>query len=363
MSLRSDTTGLVGPSTAPPAAAAPARYSYRRLAMAELPLLNQLYNACYGRDRPLADAEWLYGKNPNGEALIMAAFDGDGELAGARPALPWRIVWQDQQRTAYEFADALVAPRHRNQGIFTRLVKQICQVADQNDYMLFTLPNDSSLSVYMRSGAFQVVGSSETRVRPISWLRYAAHRLGAKAGDEPRPLRERKDSALKEGDVRLLPVDRFESGFEQIHSEFARVAATFTLRHRAFLQWRYFGSPVRRYHVALVEQGGRNRGYLVMRTIDRVAHLIDVFVTPDMELACKVFRLATAWARQMGVIAVQFNASHGNFFRPAAVRTGYWLKKNSGTMVIDRRSAELLAGISRPGVHDLYFVMGDFDFF
>jgi GNAT superfamily N-acetyltransferase len=363
MSLKSETSGFVVPPPAPPAAAAPARYSYRRLAMAELPLFNQLYNAYYGTDRPLAEAEWLYRDNPNGEALIMAAFDAAGELAGVRPALPWRILWQDRERTAYEFADALVGPRHRNQGIFTRLVKQICEIAGQNDYMLYTIPNSNSLPVYRRSRDLQVFGASETRVKPLSWLRYAAHRLGVKSDDSPHATGERPDSLLSEDDVRLRPVERFDSGFEQVHAEFAKVAAAFTLRHREFLQWRYFGSPVRRYHVAMVEQDGRNRGYLVIRMVDRVAHLMDVFVTPDMTLACNVFRLASRWARQMGAIGVHFNATKDSFFRPAAVRTGYWLKKTSGSMVIDRRSAELLAGSCAGQPHDLYFVMGDFDFF
>jgi GNAT superfamily N-acetyltransferase len=349
----------------PPARAARARYTYRRLTMAELPQLNEVYNACYGRNRPLAEVEWLYRDNPNGEALIMAAFDADGELAGVRPALPWRIVWQGRVRIAYEFADALVAPRHRNQGIFTRLVKLICETADQNDYLMYTIPNENSLPIYRRTGALQVAGASETLAKPISWARYLGQRLGLNGRLAPRVPRAEPLLLLSEGDASLLPIDRFESGFEQVHSEFAAAAAAFTLRHREFLQWRYFGSPVRRYHAALVEQGGRVRGYLVMRTIDGVAHLIDVFVAPDLQLAAKVFRLAAAWARQLGAIAVHFNASKGNFFRQAALSSGYWLRKTSGTLVIDRRSAELLAASrgARPGVQDVYFVMGDFDFF
>ena len=94
--------------------AALSRYSFRRLATSELPLLNALYNTCYRSDRPLEEAVWLYEKNPNGRAVVFAAFADDGELAGVRPAIPWRLVWRGQERSAYEFADALVAPRHRN---------------------------------------------------------------------------------------------------------------------------------------------------------------------------------------------------------------------------------------------------------
>ena len=352
-------------STRPADRPASSRYSYRRLAMAELPLLNELYNTCYRANRPLEEADWLYRKNPNGEAIIMAAFDDDNELAGVRPAIPWKFVWRDEERTAYEFADALVAPRHRNRGIFTHLVKLTCEVAEQNDFTLFSIPNDHSLPVYQRTGHLRVLGACETRVKPISWPRYIGHRIGLHGHDSPRSPAEQWAASLGDGDVSLRAVNRFESDFQEIHSEFAAVVASFTLRRKEFLQWRYFGSPVRQYRVALVEQGGHIRGYLVIRMIEGIAHLIDVFLTPDMRIARKAFRLAIAWAKQMGAIAIHFNASKDNFFHPVAARCGFWLKKKSGRLVLDRKSAQLLASRrnGRLAIQDVYFVMGDFDFF
>ncbi|MEW6301896.1 MAG: GNAT family N-acetyltransferase [Verrucomicrobiota bacterium] len=341
-------------------------YSYRWLTMSELPLLNDLYNACLRCDRPMEEAEWLY-RNPCGAAMIMAAFDAGGELAGVRPAIPWKLSWQGEERTAYEFCDALVDPRHRNRGIFTRLVGLICEWAARNDFTLFTIPNSRSLSVYERTGLLQVIGNCETLVQPISWpcyARYIGHRLGLNSYEGP-PLSDNPhEEPVADGDILLTPVSRFRSDFVRIHSELAKTVGAFTRRRAQFLQWRYFGSPVRHYHVALIKRRGRVRGYLAIRMVDGIAHVLDVFIKPDMELACGTFRALNAWVRQMNAIAIHFTASQDNFYHRAAQHAGFWLKKTSGSLLLDSRSARRFASQRNGGLEmrDFYFVMGDFDF-
>ena len=331
----------------------PSGYHFRRLQADELPVFNALHNVCHGVRRPLEEARWLYGGNPYGEAIVMAAFDQRGKLAGVRPAIAWRLACGGEERTAYEFADALVAPRHRNRGIFSHLVDLTCELAASHRYALYSIPNERSLPVYRRTPALQVAGASETRVRPLAWTRYLGHRVGlnGRAGAD----RTAELEPPREGALALRPLERFDSDFTAVHAAFAALGLGHTLRRRRFLQWRYFGSPQRRYRVALLEEAGEERGYLVLRMIGPVAHLVDLFVAPEMELARAALRLASAWAAQMGAIAVHFNSSRGSLFQRAAARSGFWLRKRSGHLVLDRASAERL--------RQHYFVMGDFDFF
>lgn len=341
------------------------RYSCRRLAAAELPLLNDLYNVCYQADRPLAEAEWLFAGNPDGPPLIMAAFDPHNELAGVRPAIARKFCWRGEERMAYEFADAMVAPRHRKRGIFTQLVKTTCELAEHEDFTLFTIPNNNSLPIYRRNPMLQVLGECETRVKPLSWPRYLGYRLGLDTQRRRREEDARPPAwTQKHGDVRLTPIIRFDGDFDHVNDDLGQIVAAFPLRRREYLQWRYFGSPVRRYRAALIEQGGEVRGYVVIRMIRGVAHLMDMFLVPDGRLLRGAFRLLNGWCRSLGAIAIRFNASSGNVFHKAAGRGGYWLKKRAETVVIDRRSAELLAAGRgrRLEASDLYFVMGDFDF-
>ena len=86
-----------------------------------------------------------------------------------------------------------------------------------------------------------------------------------------------------------------------------------------------------------------------------------------LRLVTSPFRLALAakWAERMGAVGIHFNASRGNLFHAAAARAGYCLRKPSGSLVIDRRTGEILESrqCGPLGTRDAYFVMGDFDFF
>src|SRR5439155_1183045 len=87
------------------------------------------------------------------------------------------------------------------------------------------------------------------------------------------------------------PIDRFDSDFGGIHAALASRVASFTLRRREFLNWRYFGSPTRTYHVALVERWGQPQGYVAFRLVDRIAHVVDLFLSPDPRLAERTLAL------------------------------------------------------------------------
>lgn len=338
-------------------------YEYRCLDLAELERFNDLYNVCYGSDRPIDDARWLYAENPHGPAVIFAAFDRLGALVGVRPAIPFRQTWGGRERTAYEFADALVHPEHRRRGIFSRLVRQACAWAAQQNYTLYSIPNENSLSVYRKFPELEVIDGSMTRARPLAWVRYFAHQLG---GLDARSVSGRIPAhpprALRRGDLQLRMVDGFESDFDDIHAELERRVACFTIRRRDFLQWRYISSPVRRYHVALVEEHDHILGYVVLRMLGPVAQLVDVFLWPDPKLARRVLGLAAQWARSLGAIGIHFNTSRGNLYHRAAARCGYWVKKRSGSLVIDRASAREMVSARGLAAADLYLVMGDFDF-
>ena len=338
-------------------------YDYRRLELSALAEFNDLYNTCYGCERPLDDARWLYADNPTGPAVIFAAFDRLGGLVGVRPAIPFRQTWGGRERTAYEFADALVHPEHRRRGIFSRLVRQACEWAAEHGHTLYSIPNEHSLSVYRKFPELEIVDGSLTRAKPLSWLRYFGYQLGwAQVSSAAAPGHAQAADSIGSGAVRLRVVDRFETDFDDVHAELAKRVACFTVRTRPYLQWRYFDAPVRRYHVALLEEHGRACGYVVLRMLGPVAQLVDVFVRPDARLARRALSLAAKWARSLGAIGVHFNTSRDNLYHRAAARCGYWVKKRSGSLVIDRASARQIAPAGTLAARDLYLVMGDFDF-
>lgn len=335
-----------------------ARLHCRRLSLAELPLLNDLYNAYYQGNRPLEEAVWLYARNPNGSALIYGAFNERGDLVGMRPSIPFRLWWGGRERIAYEFADALVHPRYQRRGVFSVLLRSACDWAQYQRYVLFSLPNAQSLAAYRHNASLQALGSSCTVGKPLRWKDYAAQQLKLRpAVPEPASaVEEHWSSPVSDANVLLRPVDRLESDFSAVERALQVCGLNFSLRTREFLEWRYSGSPVRKYRLAVVEDRGAVRGYLVIRMMSGVAQIVDLFLQPDAELARRAFTLAAQWAKAMGASGIHFvNAGHP-IFRNAARQAGYWLTKRSRRFVVNG------VGARNASLANLYFVMGDFDF-
>jgi hypothetical protein len=161
----------------------------------------------------------------------------------------------------------------------------------------------------------------------------------------------------------LLPIGHFQSDFEDISAELRRVVARFTLRRKDFLNWRYFECPDRQYRVALVKLGDRTEGYVVIRMIGHIAHVIDIFVRPTPMVVDAVPPLLTRWARRMDALAVYFDASKGNIFERAFLRDGFLLRRTTGDIVLDTRSRRELAIAPHRSSRDreFYFAIGDSD--
>lgn len=344
------------------------RYTVRRVTMGDLALVNDLYNRCnrsQDADRPLSEARRLYEDHPYGEALILGAFTADNQLAGVLPAIAHRFVSRGLEAPGYQLVDAAVASEHRNRGLFGHLVRLLCESAERESLTVFAFPNERSMSVYRKTGLLQSIGAYETRVKVLAWPAYVSFKLGLAGRQSGKEAPAGEGAGLSDGDVSLVPISRFDQDFKGLHTEMGRVVAHFTLRRKDFLNWRYFGSTEKRYRVALIRQAERTRGYVVVRVIDRIAHVIDVFVTPDRLVARRAASLVARWARRLGAIAVYFRASKDSIVRRAFARAGFLFAKQGEEIVLDSKSLERLTALhGRPVVSaDFYFVMGDGDFY
>jgi GNAT superfamily N-acetyltransferase len=338
-------------------------YTFRCVASHELPLVNELYNRCHQTNRSLAEAEWLYRDNPYGEGIVFGAFDSQDHLVGVRPTIAWRFSWAGREKKAYQFTDAIVAPEHRGKGIFHRLVRDMCNLAAESDVSLFSFPNSNSLPIYLRMGLLERIASCRTVVKVLAWGKYIQYRCGREVAHAASSRVDDGASRVTAGELSLLPIGRFQSDFEDIGAELGRVVARFTLRRKDFLNWRYFECPDRQYRVALVKFGDRTAGYVVIRMMHHIAHVIDVFVRPTSMVVDAVPPLLTRWARRMDAIAVYFDASKTNIFERAFLRDGFLLRRTTGDIVLDTRSRRELATAPHRSSSDreFYFAIGDSD--
>jgi len=336
------------------------RYTFRRMGMGELRLVNDLFNRCHHTNRAMPEAEWLYKDHPYGEAIILGAFAPDEELVGVLPAMAHTFLWNGREEAGYQLIDAVTAPAHRGRGLFGHLVELICAMVAEKHFAVFAFPNEQSLSVYQKTGVLETICDWGTRARVLVWPAYVQYKLG-RGG---RGSATSDGASLSDGEISLVPVHRFESDFEDIQAAVGKGVTSLTLRRKEFLNWRYFGFAPRHYAAALIGRGDRTEGYAVVRMIDGIAHVMDLLVTPDGRTARKAVRLVTRWAKHMGAIAIYFSASGDKFMRRALYGNGFLLKRRGGTIVLDPRSVRRLTSVQQRPLEadDFYFVMGDGDF-
>lgn len=100
--------------------------------------------------------EWRY-ESPSVDHVAMVVAEKDGALVGAEPFIPYRLRAGSSTVLAYQPADAMVHPKHRRNGLLTRMTEQALERYRSGEPTLFyNFPNDMIKSAYLRLGWSEV---------------------------------------------------------------------------------------------------------------------------------------------------------------------------------------------------------------
>lgn len=192
--------------------------------------------------------EWKYVDNPRVTHVPIAVADADGELAGARPQVPFRMCVGDETVLACRFGDTMVHPDHRRNGIFTRLTEYALEHYTRMDTRFcFNCPNDLSRPGFLKAGgevvahlpsyyrvqnpaAVATAMADTTRTRLAGQI--ASPAVDAYLGALDRRLRTNEDISVTSHDD--IPTDVL-AGLADRGSP----VGVHAVRDAAFFEWRY----------------------------------------------------------------------------------------------------------------------------
>jgi GNAT superfamily N-acetyltransferase len=234
--------------------------------------------------------EWLYARNPHGRALTWLALDASsGEPAGCTSMFPRRVVVEGRTRTGAIGGDCFVQPNFRRRGVATLLHRtSIDEMAGRGVSFMYGPPNPQNLAALLKAGS-----------RPVADFRYWV-----------RPLRE---GALHKGPLKLVgrwafdpvaraglavldrvtrprvrvalePVDAFDAEYDALFEACAPTHRITCVRDRAYLTWRYLGTPAGVQRPFAVRRGGELVGVVALERAGDKGALIDLFTAEDPEL-------------------------------------------------------------------------------
>src|ERR1039458_1291500 len=113
--------------------------------------------------------QWLYRKNPEGEALAWVATDSHSKrIVGVAAAFPRRIYSGGAEARGYVLGDFCISPEHRSLGLALTLQRACLDGLSAGDAdFVFDFPSRPMLAVYARLR----IKKTETLIRYAKLLR------------------------------------------------------------------------------------------------------------------------------------------------------------------------------------------------
>jgi GNAT superfamily N-acetyltransferase len=237
--------------------------------------------------------DWKYARNPYMDAPLIHLAMHAGEVVGMRGMCGrrWSVGRPARQVDIPCSGDLVVAPSHRNRGIFRMLVKAGLEEAARRGYvhtMTFSASTvaaaglaamgwralDSFEPMRRRSRSLRVAHALRDRgMRALALLRRARRSVGPRPAWRRRRPRRSFDRLDAEGEA-LSRLARSRLRFsrrpepEAMAGLVARMGSDGRIRHirdAAYFRWR-FGNPTCRYRFLFWSGAERLDGYLVLQT-------------------------------------------------------------------------------------------------
>ena len=285
--------------------------------------------------------DWLYGNNPDGQAVLWAIRKVEtGEMAGFTVALPRRIMVDGKARTCWNGADFSMMPKFRTLGLAMKLRRAAKEGVDGGRVdFLYSHPNERMAVIHAKVG-HAPVGRMLRYAKPLKTAPCFSQKVRSKAlaaamGGAIDPLLRivgREWRYRPTCDVRLVCSARFDEQFDRLFDESAPAARIVGVRDARYLNWRYADNPLYQTDALLAEEGNRLRGYLLFTVQDGVANVKDVFPPGSDDVARDLIVAMIREGRRRGLKSLNITALEGNPLLPIFVEFGFRLRPESSQM-------------------------------
>ncbi|WP_018259374.1 GNAT family N-acetyltransferase [Halomicrobium katesii] len=119
----------------------PSSYEYRAVESTDVQGFLDLHETVWGHERRAAWFRWRFGENPYVDEIPMVVAECDGKVVGAEPCLAFRVRLGKETVLAFQPADWVVHPDHRERGVFTGMTERLLeQYSDGPAKLYFNFP-------------------------------------------------------------------------------------------------------------------------------------------------------------------------------------------------------------------------------
>ncbi len=214
--------------------------------------------------------QWLYYKNPFGDALITVALDESEKLAGQYIVLPIQFFFQGKIIEGSLSLNTLIKAEYRGKGLFKKAAERTYQRCDDVD-ILFTVgvPNKNSFKGFINKLNFKHVGNLTLMIKPLRMIRILKSLFNLakkKKGAEIEFTIEQKSRSGNYFSVFSPELDK--TNYLKFLNRWEGEKNIFVHRSLEYLNWRYINNPVRKYYLFKWTENEEMKAFAVIRALN-----------------------------------------------------------------------------------------------
>lgn len=243
----------------------------RRAGPGDVAVILELLREHYGAEHDVAARhEWLYRRNPHGEAVTFLAFDRATRAPAGLTSLFPRKVWvEGKEHRGSIGGDGFVRPRFRRRGIATALHRAcLGSMKEGSVELMYGPPEPHNLAALVRAGS-KVVCQLRRFVRPLDGSRLV--RFGLVAAPLSRLLKPRR-SPLR---LRAIESNDIEA-VDRIWARAARDLDIAPVRDARYYDWRFVRCPGGKQRAFYVMDGERTVGVCALERDGKRTVIVDI---------------------------------------------------------------------------------------
>lgn len=322
----------------------------------------ELVSEMWGRD-VRARYDWLYRRNPHGQALSWLACDAEsGRVVGVKSLFPRRASIEGHATLAALGGDAFVRPSHRGRGLLELLHRAaMLEMQEQGIEISPGVPAKSSYRSLLRGGS-RHIGWFARWVRPLTGQGLVRRqvpgllRWAGQASISGLDLVTSVRGPLSPRGLRMEPV-RSREELQRLLVPAAGEARVLFERDPAWLAWRFLDAPAARQHLVGLWVGNSLTSLAALEQSEGRATLVDLVTPPHG--ARTALQAVLRHAQASGASVLDVSCSESASFARALPGLGF-IRRDRAAMVNyvpagHPRSAALLSG------RGWHFTLADLD--
>jgi hypothetical protein len=289
--------------------------------------------------------DWLYQKNPAGEAQLWIVSDGNNcDIVGAAAAFPRRFSFRGSEKLGWVLGDFCLTERYRSMGPALQLQRACLRALAAPIDFCYDFPSKSMMAVYKRLG-IQHTGvlvrwakalRIEEKLESLVKSKQIARVVGMMTNDVVASLgwKGAKGACL------VLPLEgRCGEEFTSFDRSLRNQSSLRTQRTAEYLNWRYLDSPRKTGEIWVARRDAEMVGYVVLNNDPNDPRIVDLHAVEEPDVIARLIAAAVRRARDSGAKTISLAAGGAHPWNAIFKRTGFRCRESTPMLFVGREGA------------------------